>query len=171
MDWTAEKAQIARNHLKRWWQLVGPAEYQDVSESVPSEVLDAVANDLDSAGALAALMKLENEGRFEELLAGARFLGLLCSEKDRVRLLVAPNLSEAIRSKIGQVVVSWVEARSKKDWKMADEISRAMKDVGIQLIALRDDGSDWKHIDPDSIDDAKQLALDHRLNELLSTLK
>lgn len=171
MDWTAAKAQIARNHLKRWWEQLGPTEFQEISERVPTEIVDAVANDLDTAGAIAALMKLENEGRYEDLAAGARFLGLLESESDRQKLLKAPTLSNAIREKIAGVVVAWLSARARKDWAFADKISREMKEAGIQLVALRDGGSDWKHIDPDSIDDSRQSALSDRLDLILEALQ
>ena len=171
MDWTAEKAQIARNHLRRWWELVGPVEFHDNSCGVPVDVLDAISNDLDTNGAITAMFGLEKEGRISELAASAKLLGLLCSEESRKVIIAGPNTSEEIRSKIERVVEVWIAARRDKNFLFADDLSKRMQGVGIKLISLRDNGSDWKHINPDGLSDREQLNLKDELNMLLGEIK
>ncbi|MBD3786582.1 MAG: cysteine--tRNA ligase [Sphingomonadales bacterium] len=167
MDWTAEKAQVARNHLRRWWELLGPVEYHSVSKNVPSEVLNPVSNDLDTPGALAALFQLEKAGRFEEFASGAKFLGLLNSNEKRAEILSSKSLSDALNSKIEGIVRIWIEHRRNKNWEVADSLKTAMREIGIELVALKDNRSDWKHVDPDELDDSRQSSLEASLDELL----
>ncbi|SDE98174.1 cysteine--tRNA ligase [Rhodobacter capsulatus] len=168
MDWTAEKAQIARNHLRRWWELLGSVEFHEVSEALPSEVFGPVCNDLDTAGAIAGLFQLEREGRLSELARGAKFLGFLQDDDSRETVMSSQNMSDEIRSMIENVVRRWIQSRRDKDWTAADRLSKEMREVGIQLIALRDNGSDWKHVDPDSVGDEYQKKLSEKLKQLLA---
>jgi cysteinyl-tRNA synthetase len=171
MDWTAEKAQIARNHLRRWWELLGPVEFHENFSEVPVEVLAAISNDLDTNGAITAMFGLEREGRIDELAASAKLLGLLCSEESRKLITAGPNTSEEIRLKIESVVAVWIKARRDKNFLLADDLSKRMQSVGIKLIALRDNGSDWKHINPDGLSEREQLHLMNELNTLLGEFK
>lgn len=73
MDWTAEKAAQAEATLRKWRALtvgVTPG-------AVAPEVLAALSDDLNSAGALAHLHALAGQGDAASLLASARLLGLL----------------------------------------------------------------------------------------------
>lgn len=74
MDWTAQKAAEAEKTLRKWY-----AATDDVAaaESVPQSVLDAVADDLNTPAAIAALHQLYNAGHTADLKAGALFIGLL----------------------------------------------------------------------------------------------
>ena len=73
MDWTAEKAAQAEATLRKWRALtvgVTPG-------AVAPEVLAALSDDLNTAGALAHLHALAGQGDAASLLASARLLGLL----------------------------------------------------------------------------------------------
>ena len=73
MDWTAEKAAQAEATLRKWRALtvgVTPG-------AVAPEVLAALSDDLNTAGALAHLHALAGQGDAAGLLASARLLGLL----------------------------------------------------------------------------------------------
>ncbi|MFN3645049.1 MAG: cysteine--tRNA ligase [Gemmobacter sp.] len=74
MDWTAEKAREAEGVLRRWRGLVAGIE---PAPSPAPAVLAALADDLNTAGALAALHGLAAAGDAAGLRASAAFLGLL----------------------------------------------------------------------------------------------
>ncbi len=73
MDWTAEKAAQAEATLRKWRALV-----KGVAASVPSEaVVAALADDLNTAGAIADLHALAAAGDAAGLKASAGLMGLL----------------------------------------------------------------------------------------------
>jgi cysteinyl-tRNA synthetase len=73
MDWTAEKAAQAEATLRKWRALV-----KGVAASVPSEaVVAALADDLNTAGAIAELHALAAAGDAAGLKASAGLMGLL----------------------------------------------------------------------------------------------
>ncbi len=73
MDWTAEKAQEAQAVLRKWRAMT-----RDVGAcAVPQPVLACLADDLNTAGAIAELHRLAGAGDAAGLRAGAGMLGLL----------------------------------------------------------------------------------------------
>jgi cysteinyl-tRNA synthetase len=74
MDWTAEKADQAMATLRKWRGLTSGI---DPSPSPLPAVTAALADDLNTAGALAALHLAAGQGDYAGLLASARMLGLL----------------------------------------------------------------------------------------------
>jgi cysteinyl-tRNA synthetase len=171
MDWTAEKAMIARNHLARWWNLFGQVEFHTPSAEVPEEVLAPLANDLDTHGAIQALFALEKDGRLSDLLAGAKLLGLLTREDNRKVLLGLAEVGDTIRAKISEIVKIYVEARRDKDYDKADVMRKRMADIGITEMSWTDKGGSWKHTNPDWLLPAQQSALEERLDALLADLE
>ncbi|PTQ75204.1 cysteine--tRNA ligase [Celeribacter persicus] len=61
MDWTAEKAEQAKATLRRWRNMVGEIETGVDYGRADEAVVDAVANDLNTAQALTELHRLESE--------------------------------------------------------------------------------------------------------------
>ena len=73
MDWTAEKARQAEATLRKW-----RAATSEVVASVPvSAVIEALGDDLNTAGALTALHAAAGEGDWAGLKASAALVGLL----------------------------------------------------------------------------------------------
>ena len=171
MDWTAEKAQIARNHLMRWWSLFGPVEYHLVSDDVPEEILQALANDLDTGGAIQVLFKLEKEGRLSELAAGAKLLGLLSSDDSRVRLKEIENTGDHVRDLIEDIAYKYVMARQEKSFDQADKIRDGLDKLGIKVQVNKDGSTDCKFSNPDWITDSAKLVLKEKLQALSESLK
>lgn len=167
MDWTKEKAEIARNHLRRWWKLLGSTEFHTKNSEVPNEVLAPLKNDLDTNGAIQALFALEKAGRIEDLAAGAKFLGFLENEESRRQLLLGPDVSELIRAQIEKVVERFLDARRSKNYALSDLLRSEMANVGIRLLVEEDNGSHWAHINPDNLDNNMQSALERKLTDLL----
>jgi cysteinyl-tRNA synthetase len=77
MDWTKDRATEAFDTLLRWWRLV---EFVEPADSVANAVLDALSDDLNTAGALAALADLERLGDLPGLKSSAMLVGLLSGD-------------------------------------------------------------------------------------------
>lgn len=128
MDWTAKKAGEAEATLRKWRTLTAGVE---PASTVPAEVLSCVADDLNTAGAIAALHGFASAGDAAALLAGARMLGLLTEElaawaqgadlgafetllaKTRAKAMESKDFSEVDRIK-GVLVEAGVEVRMSK---------------------------------------------------------
>ncbi|MBL4808251.1 MAG: cysteine--tRNA ligase [Rhodobacteraceae bacterium] len=74
MDWTEKKVAEAEATLRKWRELTKGIE---PSVNPASTVVEALADDLNTAGAIAALHALAREGDLSGLKASARFIGLL----------------------------------------------------------------------------------------------
>ncbi|MEM7088141.1 MAG: cysteine--tRNA ligase [Pseudomonadota bacterium] len=77
MDWTAKKAHEAETALRKWRALT--AGIEPAASAAPA-VIAALADDLNTAGAMAELYRLAAQGDAAILLASARLLGLLRPE-------------------------------------------------------------------------------------------
>lgn len=150
MDWTQEKADQARETLWEWRTLtkgVTPA-------TIPAkEVIEALADDLNTAGAIAALHRLKNTP--ETLLASAQFMGLLTPQlsawttiSDDILSSLQPNegsmkftlSDEAIQVQqfVGDLLAEHFFARQQRDFKRADEIRDGMREIGLPILINKD---------------------------------
>ncbi len=141
MDWTAEKVSEARGDLSRWraWTRNEPV------TSVAPAVVEVLANDLNTGGAIAELRKLAKAGRFGELKASAMLLGLLetpeedwskAYEYDPEKKTIFANMSAS------SVRRDWLQdrlqeqlmmARADKDWVRADTIKQGLIAAGVRV--------------------------------------
>lgn len=124
MDWTAKKAAEAEATLRKWRTLT--ADVAPATE-VPSEVLQPVADDLNTAGAIAALHQFASAGDAAKLLVGAQFLGLLTAEMgawaEGVDLSAYETLLAEARAK----------AMETKDFSEVDRIKSALTEAGVEV--------------------------------------
>lgn len=141
MDWTAEKVNEARGDLSRWhaWTRDVPA------TSVASEVVDAIANDLNTGGAITELRNLAKARRFGELKASAMLLGFLEKpEEDWSKAYVYdPEKNTIIASMSASLFRrDWLQdrlqeqlriARADKDWARADTIREGLIAAGVRV--------------------------------------
>ncbi|MQQ07049.1 cysteine--tRNA ligase [Epibacterium sp. SM1979] len=74
MDWTEEKAKQSEATLRKWRALTAGVE---PAATAAAAVLEALADDLNTAGAVAELHKLAASGEAASLLASAQLMGLL----------------------------------------------------------------------------------------------
>ncbi|SHG67180.1 cysteinyl-tRNA synthetase [Cognatiyoonia sediminum] len=72
MDWTEKKREEAEKTLRKWYAL---ADFE-ADHAVPTEVLEAISNDLNTAGALAEVHKMASSGDAASLGAALTLLGL-----------------------------------------------------------------------------------------------
>lgn len=126
MDWTADKAREAEATLRRWHALTAGA----APGAVDAEVLAAVADDLNTAGALARLHQMARDpgtapGAF---LASARLLGLLL-----------PGLGDWATA--GTDLAPWAArltdlraaAKASKDFGAVDALKTALLAAGVEV--------------------------------------
>ncbi|MFD1511085.1 cysteine--tRNA ligase [Lacimonas salitolerans] len=77
MDWTEKKAREAARTLNKWRAVVSEL---DETAEVSRAVMEAVADDLNTAGAISVLHQLAADKEYDALKASAQFLGLLTEE-------------------------------------------------------------------------------------------
>ncbi|NNE88408.1 MAG: cysteine--tRNA ligase [Silicimonas sp.] len=164
MDWTAEKAQAAREELAKW-----RAQTEDVAPGVIDlRVLEALADDLNTHGAITALRELFKEKNFASLKASASLVGLLTLElswdypKRHVvevdsgsysltghnmfsqRLTASdPEMLNSIRNKIGFLLKEREKARTAKNFARADALRDGFADAGV-VVKDTPEGAEWE---------------------------
>lgn len=125
MDWTAEKAREAEAVLRKWRGLV--AGTRPAPSPAPA-VLAALADDLNTAGAIAALHELAGQGDGPGLLAGARMLGLLTPELDGW-IAEGPDLSSLAE----RMNALRIEAKASKDFSAVDALKQRLLAAGVEV--------------------------------------
>jgi len=124
MDWTAKKAGEAEATLRKWRTLTDGVE---PSDTVPAEVVSCVADDLNTAGAIAALHGLASASDAAGLLAGARMLGLLTDELGDWARGVDLSAYEALLAGAREA------AMASKDFSEVDRIKSALMAAGVEV--------------------------------------
>ena len=125
MDWTERKATDAETILRRWRGLVAGIE---PAPSPAPAVLAALADDLTTAGAIAALHELAGQGDGPALLASARLMGLLSDELGGW-IAAGPDLAPLAR----RMEALRLEARASKDFAAVDALKSALLGAGVEV--------------------------------------
>ena len=125
MDWTEKKRAEAEATLRKWRGLV-----EGVEPGAPSEaVIAALADDLNTAGAVAELHRLAGAGDAPALLASAHLLGLL--EPGMGDWAAAPDVDlSAYADKLAAVRES---AMATKDFSGVDAMKQALLAAGVEV--------------------------------------
>ncbi|MCA0961201.1 cysteine--tRNA ligase [Salipiger bermudensis] len=124
MDWTSEKAREAEATLRKWRGMVADVE----PGAVPESVLAVLADDLNTAGAIAELHKLASGGDLAGLKAGAGLLGLLTPEMGGWAE-VSVDLS-ALADRLAAVRAAAMES---KDFSEVDRMKAALVEAGVEV--------------------------------------
>jgi cysteinyl-tRNA synthetase len=124
MDWTAEKAREAEATLRKWRALVDGVEAGDV----PASLAEVLADDLNTAGAIAELHKLAAAGDAAGVKAGAGLLGLLGDDLGdwatvAVDLTAYADALAALRQ----------AAMETKDFSGVDAMKTALVEAGLEV--------------------------------------
>ena len=126
MDWTAQKAKDAEKTLRKWRALsVG---IEPASLAAP-EVLACLADDLNTAGAIAVLHKLAAQGDAAGLMAGADMLGLLLPDMGAWAEVKGLDLN--IYGKA--IEVARAAAMQTKDFSDVDRIKSMLMAAGVEV--------------------------------------
>ena len=124
MDWTAEKAREAEAVLRKWRGLVAGI---DPAPSPAPAVIAALADDLNTAGAIAALHELAGQGDAAGLLASARMLGLLGD--DLGAWAQGADLS-ALAARLADMRAA---AKASKDFSGVDALKAQLTEAGVEV--------------------------------------
>ena len=125
MDWTKEKAEQAKATLRKWRGIV--AGIQPAATPLPG-VVEALADDLNTAGALAELHAAAGRGDIPGLKASAQFVGLLTDRLGGWALTITDFSSYANR-----LADLRAAAMTTKDFSAADEMKAALIAAGVEV--------------------------------------
>ena len=140
MDWTADKVREAEATLRRWRALAGDAEDGAAPDA---GVVEALADDLNTPGALARLHQMAREiagkgdmgggdtvrgdGARGVFLSSARALGLLAAQADQG--LRAPDLSD-LQDRLQALRIA---AKASKDFSDVDALKARLAAAGVAV--------------------------------------
>lgn len=137
MDWTAEKAAQAKMTLQKWRALIA----NTTAGAVSPVVLDALADDLNTAGAIAELHVLAAAGDAAGLKASAALLGLLEDHMgDWARETVVDT---AVSALIERLLAERLSARQARDFTRADLLRDGFVAAGVVVMDTAG-GSEWR---------------------------
>jgi len=126
MDWTAEKAREAEAALRKWRALTAGIEPADSAAPV---AIKSIADDLNTAGAIAEMHRLAREGDASTLLATAQLLGLLSEDMGEWAAADGNDLSD-LAQKLHELRVTAME---NKDFAPVDAMKAALSAAGVQI--------------------------------------
>ncbi len=125
MDWTYKAAKNAMAELGKWYRFPGFMEtggYEPVSE-----VVDALADDLNTAEVMRVLRELSKRNHYSELSASLRFLGFTGQWFfDRLP-------SKEVDAQVGKLVAELDRLRAAKDFGAADQLRAALLSAGVNV--------------------------------------
>ncbi|ARJ68384.1 cysteine--tRNA ligase [Paracoccus contaminans] len=133
MDWTADKVREAEATLRRWRALAGDA---GDGAAPDAGLVEALADDLNTPGALARLHQMAREiaggggtgdGRRAVFLSSARALGLLAAQADQAPR--GPDLSE-LRDRLQALRIA---AKASKDFSDVDALKARLAAAGVAV--------------------------------------
>ncbi|MFD1795991.1 cysteine--tRNA ligase [Paracoccus aurantiacus] len=138
MDWTAEKVREAESTLRKWR---GLTEGIEPAASPAPAVIAALADDLSTAGAIAALHDLARAGDAASLKASAQFIGLLgdtAGDWDNRK-------SHRVSAALLRLIELRTQSRNLKDYATADAIRDGLGEAGVQIV----DAENGPHVQSD----------------------
>jgi cysteinyl-tRNA synthetase len=167
LDWTQRAVDEAYKTLVRWGKIVGDTPLGDV----PQDFVDALADDLNTARAIAVLHRLAKEGRAGELHSATKFLGLglifkvessvtlirrIEGSKDvelTAKVTKTANVTMKLSRAEGSKKTDWEEKidellskrklyRESRNFDKADYIRNALKGAGV-IIEDTQKGPEW----------------------------
>ena len=150
MDWTEAKAREAEATLRKWAKAV---EGVQASDDVDAGVLSALADDLNTPGAIARLHALHAEGDFPHLLNALTLMGVKVNallQEDEDRRVGVSSLVEAL-------LAERAAARMAKDFARADALRDGFAAAGV-LVKDTGSGVEWElqpDFDPEKLEALK----------------
>ena len=145
INWNNSTVELAKKTLINWYNLVdaqGSFEFEiedDSDHDQPSEVIDALYDNLNTPLAIAHLHKYANSNDVKKLVLGAKMLGLLTPEL--IEWKTESQLSDESIMILKDIMKVRQVARFEKDWQKSDEIRDNLKLIGIEILDSNDTSS------------------------------
>ncbi|HYI91465.1 MAG TPA: cysteine--tRNA ligase [Beijerinckiaceae bacterium] len=136
IDWTVRALEEAEQTLAAWTSV--PAFMEGGDEAISNEVLDALADDLNTPRAIAELHALDRRGDLDALASSVRALGFSTGVQRETS--VAPELA----SKVESLISVRRDARAAKNWAESDRIRDELAAMGIALKDNKDGTTTWE---------------------------
>lgn len=146
MDWTAEKADLARQTLLKWYRQVGLS----TSTKAYEPVVKALKDDLNTHEALTECHSLSNAGDFSALRGSLYLLGFL--DAGIPSWAKVQGFSDAETGLVRDLLLKRDAARSAKDYAKADLIRDRMKDAGVIVRDIKGAESEYEKTSDFDID-------------------
>ncbi|MCV6596436.1 MAG: cysteine--tRNA ligase [Mangrovicoccus sp.] len=125
MDWTEAKAAEAEKVLRKWYAQIG----DHPAGAYPEALIAALADDLNTAGAMAELHKLSSAGDMAGLRAGLELLGLLGAALPQ--WVAAPEVDlSGFAEQLGALREA---AMQSKDFSEVDRLKSALIEAGVEV--------------------------------------
>ena len=138
MDWTEKKAKEAEATLRKWYQQAAQA--LDNSEPY-TDVVSALADDLNTHGAIAECHQLSLADDVPSLRASMHLLGLM--ENDIPDWAIEPAVSADAEELIDRLLQARKDARAAKDFARSDAIRDAFAAAGV-TVKDTPQGAEWE---------------------------
>ena len=154
MDWTREKAEQAEATLREWHTQIfrgafsGPIASRDelLDDTPPAALIEALADDLNTALAIKVLHDVAKAGNWQGLLAGLHLLGIeietsaVGGDIDVSNEGVSyPGRFEVYEPQVRKLRDRWQALRAARDFTAADALKTAALRAGIEL-SVRPEG-------------------------------
>ena len=127
MDWTQKKADNAATTLRKWHELVKNAR----PASLDGVVLDHVANDLNTPGALMRMHELAKAGDADAVLAAGQFLGLFAADCDWWQ---PKQANDDVIVRVEALLTARSQAKFKRDFAKADAVRAQLAAAGVEVV-------------------------------------
>jgi cysteinyl-tRNA synthetase len=138
MDWTEEKAREAEATLRRWHEVT-----DHLAPTLPiHEAINALSDDLNTAGFLAALHAASSRGDWGALKATAQLAGLLAPELGTWYSVEDDVPSGDFVARVETWIADRTAAKASKDYALADSIRKKLASVGV-MVSDGPSGTHW----------------------------
>lgn len=141
VDFSIPTVMEQKKRLDRWYRIVDGV---DASDTVPQTVIDALADDLNTPKAIAALDALASKETAADLKAGAQFMGLLMQETSNWFRGEAPEGTTV--DEIESLIAERNAAKQAKNFEESDLIRDRLTDLGI-VLEDGPSGTSWRKAD------------------------
>ncbi len=138
IDFSLDSIAEQKRRLDRWYRITDGAE---AASTVPQTVIDALADDLNTPKAIAALDALASSDTAAELKAAAQFMGLLNQSTGEWFQGDAPD--GVTVEEIEAEIAARLEARLNKDFDESDRIRDRLVDKGV-ILEDGPSGTTWR---------------------------
>ncbi|SNR41749.1 cysteine--tRNA ligase [Puniceibacterium sediminis] len=126
MDWTEKKRDEAEATLRKWYAQAGTAED---GGKVAAEVIHTLADDLNTAGAIAEMHRLSSGGDASALRAALQFLGLM---GDKVPAWCAAPVADLSVWEL-RLFEARAQAMQSKDFSEVDRLKTVLTGAGVEV--------------------------------------